>query len=381
MRDWKAFYSICIDIHFPLYCYTSFFVIIFGFLLFILNFFAFIKMTKYYGKMNFENTILLLSSIQSIFLLVEIIISINILISFFIFLQILSMCLINFKFKKISKGFFNLKYNNLTKIIAIINIIYLFIFISVFIVDYIIEEISNLIFYLSIFYYLLEIFSSFLLSYNCCAFLGIIKQYKLKEIPKNKEESENYFLKFNMVGDGLFYLIKKRQISFLYLGNILCTFIEFGFDFVITIFFKEEQVDEDDNSLINYFYYSYFFLCLMHNSIVFISFYWLIKGQYSNTKKEDDIDYEEEEIEDNRLIDDRYINEEIVNIQHENKRIAGYIDEDKKNKPDERVDYSICSFESDIFSQKGINNNKKNNNNNNKNEKEYNGFIIIDDKN
>ena len=360
---------------FPNYCYSSFFVIFFGFLLFILNFFAFIKMTKYYGKMNFENTILLLSSIQSIFLLVEIIISINILISFFIFLQILSMCLINFKFKKISKGFFNLKYNTLTKFIAIINVIYLFIFISVFVVDYLIEEIQNLIFYLSIFYYLLEICSSFLLSYNCCAFLGIIKQYKLKEIPKNKEESENYFLKFNMVGDGLFYLIKKRQISLLYLGNILCTFIEFGFDFVITIFFKDEKVDKNDNSLINYFYYSYFFLCLIHNSIVFISFYWLIKGQY-NTKKEVDIDYEEDENDDNRLIDDKYIKEEIVNIQHENERISGYLEEDKKNKPYER-DYSFCSFDSDVFSQKDINNNKKNNNN--KNEKEYNGFIIINE--
>lgn len=62
-------------------------------------------MTNYYGKMNFENTLLLLSSIQSILLLIEIIISKNILISFFIFIQILSMCLINFKFKKISLGF------------------------------------------------------------------------------------------------------------------------------------------------------------------------------------------------------------------------------------------------------------------------------------
>ena len=157
-------------------CYSGFFVLFFGFLLFILNLFAFIKMTNYYGKMNFENTLLLLSSIQSILLLIEIIISKNILISFFIFIQILSMCLINFKFKKISLGFINLKYNNLTKIVVIINAIYLFIFISVFItIFFFFEEMKNILFYLSIFYYLLEIFSSCLLSYNCCVFLQIIK--------------------------------------------------------------------------------------------------------------------------------------------------------------------------------------------------------------
>ena len=351
-------------------CYSAYFVLFFGFLLFILNFYAFIKMTKYYGKMNFENTILLLSSMQSTFLLIEVIIEQNILISFFIFLQILSMCLINFKFKKISKGFFNLKYINLTKIISIINMIYLFIFIFVFIANIILEEeIIHITFYLSIFYYLLEIISSFLLTYNCCAFLGIIKQYKLKEIPKSKEETENYFLKFNMVGDGLFYLIKKRQITLLYLGNILCTFIEFGIDFVITFIFKKLNNFEYHN----YFYYSYFFLCFIHNSIIFISFYWLIKEQY-NISKAIDIDDDVEENEDNRLIDDKYIKEEIVNIQNENKRISGYIDEEKKNKYDDR-DTSFCSMDIDIIGQKGNNNNDIP-----KNENEYNGFIIINNK-
>ena len=366
------FYDKCFIVNFEYYCYSGFFVIFFGFILLILNAFAFIKMTKFYGKMNFENTILLLSSIQSIFLLVEIIISKNILISFFIFLQILSMCLINFKFKKISKGFFNLKYYNLTKIIAIINIIYLFIFISIFFIITLKITERDLLFYLSIFYYLLEIISSFLLTYNCCAFLGIIKQYKLNEIPKNTEETENYFLKSNMVGDGLFYLIKKRQISLLYLGNVLCTIIEFSFDFLLTFIF------DDKSDISHYFYYSYFFLCFIHNSIVFISFYWLIRTQYSNTKKEMDNDNIEED-EENRLIDEKFIKEEIINIEHENKRISGYIDEDKKNK------FVRNDDDLDEFSTKeNDNNNTSNNNTNNNNDKifdnQYNGFIIINDK-
>ena len=132
----EKFYDKCFISDFEKICYPGYFFLLFGICLFIFNISAFIKMTKYYGKMNFENTILLLSSMQSTFLLIEVITEQNILISFFIFLQILSMCLINFKFKKISKGFFNLKYINLTKIISIINMIYLLIFISVFITKF-----------------------------------------------------------------------------------------------------------------------------------------------------------------------------------------------------------------------------------------------------
>ena len=127
--------------------------------------------------------------------------------------------------------------------------LYIYLFLLVYLLLYFFfEEMKNILFYLSIFYYLLEIFSSCLMSYNCCVFLQIIKRYQLdmNEIQKIKEynkENENInsptFLKFNMVGDGLFYLIKKKQISLLYLGNILCTFFEFGFDFVITFILKD----------------------------------------------------------------------------------------------------------------------------------------------
>ena len=99
--------------------------------------------------------------------------------------------------------------------------LYIYLYLLVYLLLYFFfEEMKNILFYLSIFYYLLEIFSSCLLSYNCCVFLQIIKRYQLdmNEIQKIKEynkENENInnptFLKFNMVGDGLFYLIKKNK--------------------------------------------------------------------------------------------------------------------------------------------------------------------------
>jgi len=142
--------------------------------------------------------------------------------------------------------------------------LYIYLFLLVYLLLYFFfEEMKNILFYLSIFYYLLEIFSSCLMSYNCCVFLQIIKRYQLdmNEIQKIKEynkENENInsptFLKFNMVGDGLFYLIKKKQISLLYLGNILCTFFEFGFDFVITFILK----DNPNNYIIFIFFFMFY---------------------------------------------------------------------------------------------------------------------------
>lgn len=142
--------------------------------------------------------------------------------------------------------------------------LYIYLYLLVYLLLYFFfEEMKNILFYLSIFYYLLEIFSSCLMSYNCCVFLQIIKRYQLdmNEIQKIKEynkENENInsptFLKFNMVGDGLFYLIKKKQISLLYLGNILCTFFEFGFDFVITFILK----DNPNNYIIFIFFFMFY---------------------------------------------------------------------------------------------------------------------------
>ena len=333
------FYNKCLKSGTESICYAGYFFLLFGIILLISNIFAFIKMTKYYGKMNFENTILLLSSIQSLLLIVQMISSENYLLSIFLFIQIMDMCLINKKFKKISEGYINIKYVHVTALLLIIDIVYCFIFNIAYIFEAYLHSIN--LFYLNIFYYLLEIFTSFFLAYHCRKFLGYIKEDKPKEKkqsndnnqdinkkPIEKKKSDKLLVVNDKIGDELFYLIKKRQLSLLYLTNILCSFFEFIFDIILNF------VDFSKNShyLINYIYHFIFFL---HNSIIFICFYWIIRKQYSSNIDKKIIGDKEENSE--KLIDEKYIKDEENSFEEENKRISGYLDEDKNKGKENEV--------------------------------------------
>ena len=313
----EKFYDKCFISDFEKICYPGYFFLLFGICLFIFNISAFIKMTKYYGKMNFENTILLLSSIQSIAILIKMFFSSNYFICIFLFFQILSMCLLNNKFRKISKGYVIIKYKYVTKMIIIINAIYF----VIYNVSKILKSSLNL-FYLNIFYYLLEICSSFLLAYHCCIFLGFINN---NQLDKNKEEKNNDTKPEeksddnNMIGDGLFYLIKKKQLSLLYLANIICSFLEFIFDIILNFL-------DSDKSFFYLMNYIYDFLFFIHNSIIFISFYWIIRRQYSS-KPEKYLKKNQENTE--KLIDDQFIEGEANSFEVENKRITRYLNSDK----------------------------------------------------
>ena len=216
------------------------------------------------------------------------------------------------------------------------------------------NHIDNILYYLSFCYYLLEIFSSFLLSYYCCIFLGLIKEFHTKQTQnvfndyykrkitnlsdninnniKNENINKPNSAKFNMVGDGLFYLVKKKQITLLYLGNIIFSFFALGFDTIMTFVITDEEKD-----VYQYIYYTYFLFCFIHNSINYITFYWMIKEQYKKVQEGDINDTEEEEKQ-NKLINSKYIEEEIINIENENKRIFKYIDDEKKIKRIETTD-------------------------------------------
>ena len=183
------FYNKCLKSGTESICYAGYFFLLFGIILLISNIFAFIKMTKYYGKMNFENTILLLSSIQSLLLIVQMISSENYLLSIFLFIQIMDMCLINKKFKKISEGYINIKYVHVTALLLIIDIVYCFIFNIAYIFEAYLHSIN--LFYLNIFYYLLEIFTSFFLAYHCRKFLGYIKEDKPKEKKQSNDNNQD----------------------------------------------------------------------------------------------------------------------------------------------------------------------------------------------
>ena len=311
----EGFLSKCFMINCDKSCYLGYISLFIGIIIMILNLFAFIKMTRYYGKMNFENTILFLSFIQSVILVIQMIFSFNNLICFFFFIQILSMCLLNYKFRKISRGFIKLKYEKVTKAIIAINIIYVLLYIIMRILGY-----SFDLMYLNIFYYLLEIITSFFLAYHCRVFLSLIKQDKSNEnknTTSDVRQNTQNFLGINLIGDGLFYLIKKKQLSLLYLGNIICSFIEFIIDIC-----KNLKPD-----YFYYFYFTFFFICFIHNSNIFISFYFIVREQYSSKREKYLFNHD---INNGNIIDDKFLEEEASHIEGENKKISFYLNEDKK---------------------------------------------------
>lgn len=304
--------------------YFGFGVLFLGILIFIFNFIAFVKMTKYLGKMNFENTIILMSSIQSIVLVEQMIFLQYDLINIFLFLQISSLCLINHKFQKISEGYVVMKYKLFNIIIFIINIFFFIASIFKFIFD--ITQLS----YLELSYIILEILTSFFLTYYCRQYLSLIKK-RLNEnreqnnIKENQKNLDN-FLGIYSNGNEIFYRIRQKQYSCLYLANILFSLLEFILDIILKIKYNnEDNNNKKKEILLNYIDFLAFLILFIHNSTNFMSFYWIIRKQYS-------FNIQEKVIKNEELIDEKYIEDEAIHIEEENKRITKYINEDKNLK-------------------------------------------------
>ena len=305
----ESFLSKCFISNAENSCYVGYIILLIGVIIIILNLIAFIQMTIFYGKMNFENTLLLLSSVQSITLLVEVISSYHYYICIFIFFQIIIMCLINIKFRKISRDYLNIKYHILTNVIIVVNLLFFIICIIIWAIDYELDF-----FYIKIFYYILQTITSFLLAYYCCVFLGLINNDKqTKEKNGIKDNSPDN----SLMNDGLFYLIKQKQLSVLYLTNIICSLLELIVD----------CLDFNINS--DYLYYLFFLICFIHNNCIFISFYWIIRKQYAPKRESIKINGENKR---HTLIDSNYIEKEESNIEEENKRIVGYLNDDKNSR-------------------------------------------------
>jgi hypothetical protein len=282
-------------------------------------------MTKYLGKMNFENTIIFLSSIQSVVLIEQMIFVQYDLLNVFLFLQINSLCLINHKFQKISEGYFIMKYKFFNLIIFIINILFFITSIIKFLWDII--QLS----YFEFVYIILEIFTSFFLTYYCQVYLRLIKK-RLKEDSeqKNIKEKDNFPGTY-MAGNEIFYKIRQKQYSCLYLTNILFSFLEFIFDILLKIRYNNNKKEELS---LNYMDFFSFFILFIHNSTNFMSFYWIIRKQYRFKIPEKVIKNEE-------LIDEKYIEDEAIHIEEENKRITKYINDDKNLKRKTSDDSSL----------------------------------------
>jgi len=180
------------------------------------------------------------------------------------------------------------------------------------------------------------------LTYYCLAYLRLIKK-RLKEDREQKNIKENQknidnFPGTDIVGNEIFYRIRQKQYSCLYLANILFSLLEFIFDLLLKIKYNNEE--EEEKSL-NYIDFFAFFIFFIHNSTNFMSFYWIIRKQYNFNNLEKVIKNEE-------LIDEKYIEDEAIHIGEENKRISNYLNDDKNLKRKTSDDSSLRNDKSSM---------------------------------
>jgi hypothetical protein len=234
--------------------------------------------------------------------------------SLFIFLQIWLIYRINIKYHKISLGHIQLKSRHLNYIIIILNNLYIPGF---YLLYYFFEKEGKYYqFYFNIFYYILEICTSIFLAYHCSKFL--------KWISKNKSKD---------IGNVLFYSIKKKQFSFLPITNIIFSSLEFIIDIFIYLNYNFEFFTA------NIIIYSpiILFVFFLHNTVVFITFYWMVRGQYSFKIKRIDKNDSQKDIE--KFIDNEFITDY---ASSGNENVEKFIYEEKNNI---KVNNTFDSFE------------------------------------
>ena len=294
-------YEKCVK-SFEIICAYSYATLGFGIIILILNIFAFIKMSIFYHKLNFENTLLLISSIQSIVLISQMMINLPIL-SLFIFLQIWLIYRINIKYHKISLGHIQLKSRELNYIIIILNNLYIPVF---YLLYYFFEQEGKYNqFYFNIFYYILQICTSIFLTYHCCKFLRWISKNKSKDI-----------------GNVLFYSIKKRQFSFLPIANIIFSTLEFIIDILIYLNYNFNFIKAN----IIIYRPIILFVFFLHNTVVFFTFYWMVRVQYSLKIKRIDKNDSKKDIE--KIIDNEFITDY---ASSGNENVEKFIYDEKNN--------------------------------------------------
>lgn len=304
-------YNQCIR-NFQKVCAYSYATLGFGVIILILNIYAFIKMTIFYHKMKFENTLLLFSSIQSIVLIAQLMIDFSIpLLLGFIIIQIGLIFLINKKFYNISLGNIELKSIQLNYIILILDVLYIPGYCILYYFFYQKGKYNQ--FYINVFYYILEISASIFLSYHICKYSSWI----------NKDKSN--------VGNALFYSIKKKQLSFLSYTNIIFSSLEFIIDIVVFLKYNFNFLNLNTIIYISIILFVFF----LHNIVIFIPFYWIVRDQYSPKIKR--LDANEKDIV--KIIDNEFI-KDIASSENEN--VERFIYDEKKNN---KLNNTFDSFE------------------------------------
>ena len=314
-------------------------VLIISITLLVLNIYAFITMTKFYRKMNFENTIILLSIIQTLILQCVLITSYDLFFESFFLVQIFIISLIIRKFIILAiepKTFFDK--NGIFALLNALNIIIFFIY------PLYLKIFKGHHLYVKLFYRIFHAMTTCILSYYCVFFIKLtvkfkhiyLKSYNFFYEPKisnndnniknnnnlnnneannNNENNKNNSKHKSTKGKGeVFYHKKKKQIRYLYVVNLFCAFIEICFT-ITRNFILEGDYYKDDFKTIpksttgDIIYYIYLIVCFCNVSVNYLCFFFYIRHQYTkNTRKF--IDRPE------KILDDDYIK-----IEEKNKNI------------------------------------------------------------
>ena len=332
----------CFDISFiDKSCIFGLSVLVLSIILLLLNIRAFIKMTKFYGKMNFENMIILLSIFQIIDLQLVLILSYDILFESFFLLQIFIISLIIRKFIILArepKTF--LEKNGMFIILNIFNILLYSIF-PIYL--YIFNQSGNHLF-IKVIYRAFHVITTAILSYYCCIFIRYINN--------NYSNLNNDTNGSNLIEEEqIFYSKKKKQITFLYIVNFLCAFVQITFtitrNFVIVDYYtmnKFKTIPNNQNA--DFIYYIYLIICFFNVMVTFICFYFMIRHQYSKPKEI--TDKKNKKLKDS-LLDQKFIDSE-KNLK--NPDVTDFINDDTIET--EKVPMSVVetNFEANLSNPK-----------------------------
>ena len=328
-------FEICIKNNFSnINCIIGSIEFISSFVILALTILGLIKMIKYYDKFNFEMCLLLFSIFQILLMDMIIITPHDFLFELFFVTQLFLVSLIIWKFLKIIKSN-KLRENIIIFLINIINIL-IFIFFVLSLFELFLADIYLYIRFTSrIFYFLTTVNLAIL----CRALIKKLDKYETKNETfdlflrkyntKNSVKSEHFV--FSFYSQELFFMVRKKQITPLYIVNLLCSFIQMIFiflkSFILTdIFSKKDNkiVSTDEGYIIYYIYLLSYFLNIMIN---FICFYWMIREQYNQS------DIEINKKKDNKILDEDFIIRESIQSSKEvTKNIFTEKNDDKNRK-------------------------------------------------
>ena len=364
---------------------TSTFV--FSILIISFDCYGFYKLAKYFHKINFETSLILMNIIQLLIIQFLIITSYEILVEFFNLVQIGMLTWIIRKFNiLLKKPLSSFKRNRLFIFFNIIN----FSLIIYYTVEIIVDTSYDFLYPIILIHTSFSLLCASILTIYSCSLLAKIKKINKTEkqnlevifdssdeLPNSNEnlliqKTEEVSKKEN---DFIFYHKRENQIKPLYKINLVCTFLQLSFIltvlFIPNINFKKESYKViPETTLSQIFYYVYIIVCIINAFTNFFCFFWRIKSQYKTNIKKSIFRKKRETI-----MDSGYLKREEIKIEkgeEDTKKIENIIEKEKENKNSNLIDKSLYfnSFEDLTID------NHNNSNNTDRNQEKTNEIII-----